>query len=134
MYPGPVPAAAELSFLRKVSGRSGLAEDSSAKRLREAGVTGSTALLDVVADGGAAPRVVAELLLTFGLGTLTALVPSDESLPVELGADTTIEAASHRRDLRVRAEEQGVNPGQVESSPGRAAVTTLRRRVEGRWS
>ena len=95
MHPGPVPAAATLSFLRKVSSRGGLTENSPAERLREASVAGSAALLHVVADGGAAPRVVAELLLTFGLGTLAALVPGDEGLPIELGADAAVKAASH---------------------------------------
>ena len=135
MHPGPVPAAATLSFLREISSRGGLTENSPAECLREASVAGSAALLHVVPDGGATPRVVAELLFTLGLGTLTTLVPSDQGLPVELDANTAVEAAPDGRDLRVRAKEQGVSPGQVVSRPGRArgAVTTLRRRVEGRW-
>ena len=135
MHPGPVPAAATLSFLREISSRGGLTENSPAECLREASVAGSAALLHVVPDGGATPRVVAELLFTLGLGTLTTLVPSDQGLPVELDANTAVEAAPDGRDLRVRAKEEGVSPGQVVSRPGRArgAVTTLRRCVEGRW-
>ena len=98
MHPGPVPAAAALSFLWEVSGRGGLAENSPAERLREASVAGSATLLHMVADSGAAPRIVAELLFALGLGSLAALIPGDEGLLIELGANAAVKAAPDRRN------------------------------------